>query len=391
MKDTLYLAWRYLAYHWIKTAILVTSITLIIFLPAGLRVIVKQSQQQLTARADVTPLLIGAKGSPLELVLNSVYFTGDVPEAMRYSEVSQVTETGFAQAIPIYVRFNSRGDPIVGTNLDYFEFRNLRIATGKQISRLGDCVVGARVAEKRGLKPGDSIISSPEKVFDIAGVYPLKMPVKGVLSFSDSPDDDAIFVDTKTAWVIEGMAHGHEDLSRPEAVSRVLKRDGNVVVGNASVVQYNEITDENIDSFHFHGDPATFNITSIIAVPHDHKSETLLMGRYKTSETLHQILKPNTVLNELLATILTVERFVVTALVIVGISTLATAALVFMLSLRLRRREIETMVKIGGSKKCVAAVLVSEIVGALLFSVILSGILTWITGRFAADVIRLIL
>jgi putative ABC transport system permease protein len=187
------------------------------------------------------------------------------------------------------------------------------------------------------------------------------------------------------------MAHGHEDLSKPEAVSRVLKRDGNVVVGNASVVQYNEITDENIDSFHFHGDPATFNLTSIIAVPYDHKSETLLMGRYKTSETVHQILKPNTVLNELLATILTVERFVVTALVIVGISTLATAALVFMLSLRLRRREIETMVKIGGSKKCVAVVLVSEIVCALLFSVILSGILTWITGRFAADVIRLIL
>ncbi|MHC4265215.1 MAG: hypothetical protein ACYSUK_04690 [Planctomycetota bacterium] len=349
MKDTLYLAWRYLAYHWIKTTILVLSITLIIFLPAGLRVLVKQSQQQLTARAEITPLLIGAKGSPLELVLNSVYFTSDVPEAIRYSEVSQVTETGFAQ------------------------------------------VVGARAAEKRGLKPGDAIISSPEKVFDIAGVYPLKMPVKGVLAFSDSPDDDAIFVDIKTAWVIEGMAHGHEDLSKPEAVSRVLKRDGNVVVGNASVVQYNEITDENIDSFHFHGDPATFNITSIIAVPNDHKSETLLIGRYKTGDNIHQILKPNTVLNDLLATILTVERFVVTALVIVGISTLATATLVFMLSLRLRRREIETMVKIGGSKTCVATVLVSEIIGALLFSVILSGILTWITRRFAADVIRLIL
>jgi len=364
---------------------------LIIFLPAGLRVLVKQSQQQLTARADVTPLLIGMKGSPLELVLNSVYFTGDVPEVMQYAETSKVAETGFAQAIPMYVRFNSRGNPIVGTSLDYFEFRNLSISTGSQMSRLGDCVVGARVAETIGLKPGDAIISSPEKVFDIAGVYPLKMPVKGVLAFSDSPDDDAIFVDIKTAWVIEGMAHGHEDLSKPEAVSRVLKRDGNVVVGNASVVQYNEITDENIDSFHFHGDPATFNITSIIAVPNDHKSETLLMGRYKTSETVHQILKPNTVLNELLTTILTVERFVVAALIIVGISTLATAALVFMLSLRLRRREIETMVKIGGSKKCVATVLVSEIVGALLLSVILSGILTWITGRFAADVIRLIL
>jgi putative ABC transport system permease protein len=350
-----------------------------------------QSKEQLTARADTTPLLIGMKGSPLELVLNSVYFTGDVPEVIQYTEISNVAETGFAQAIPLYVRFHSRNDPIVGTSLDYFEFRNLRISTGSQITRLGDCVVGARVAERRGLKPGDAIISSPEKVFDIAGIYPLKMPVKGILAFSDSPDDDAIFVDIKTAWVIEGMAHGHEDLSKAEAVSKVLKRDGNVIVGNASVVQYNEITDENIDSFHFHGDPATFNITSIIAVPHDHKSETLLIGRYKTSDNTHQILKSNTVLSDLLSTILTVERFVVAALAIVGISTLATAALVFMLSLRLRQREIDTMVKIGGTKLRIASVLLSEVSGALVLSLVLSGALTWITSRFAADVIRLIL
>jgi putative ABC transport system permease protein len=391
MKDTFYLAWRYLAYHWIKTTILVMSITLIIFLPAGLRVLVKQSQEQLTVRADTTPLVIGMKGSPLELVLNSVYFTGDVPETMQYTEISKVAETSFARAIPMYVRFHSQGDPIVGTSLDYFEFRKLQLAQGRQMSRLGDCVIGSRVAEKRDLKPGDAIISSPEKVFDIAGVYPLKILVKGVLAFSDSPDDDAIFVDIKTTWVIEGMAHGHEDLSKPEAVSRVLKREGNVVVGNASVVQYNEITDENIDSFHFHGDPATFNMTSIIAVPNDHKSETLLMGRYKTGDNIHQVIKPNTILNELLGTILTIERFVVAALAIVGISTLATASLVFMLSLRLRRREIKTMVKIGGTKLRIASVLVSEIIGALVLSLALTGVLTWVTSRFAADVIRLIL
>jgi ABC-type antimicrobial peptide transport system permease subunit len=45
-----------------------------------------------------------------------------------------------------------------------------------------------------------------------------------------------------------------------------------------------------------------------------------------------------------------VQTFVIAAVVVVGISTLATAILVFMLSLRLRRREIETMRKIGGSR-----------------------------------------
>jgi putative ABC transport system permease protein len=392
MKGMLYLAWRYLAYHWIKTVILVASITLILFLPSGLRVLVQQSRSQLTARAQTTPLIIGAKGSPLELVLNACYFSSKVPELMSYGHVQEVARTGLAQAIPLYVRFHAQDHPIVGTSLDYFEFRRLRIQAGRQMAQLGDCVVGAELASRQGIKPGDTVISSPEKVFDFAGVYPLKMKVTGILAFSDTPDDDAIFVDIKTTWIIEGKAHGHEDLTRPQAASRVLKRQDNVVIGNASVVEYTEITDDNIDSFHFHGDPAAFDVTSILAVPHDHKNKTLLLGHYKTDpQTPYQVLEPETVLDELLGTVLTIERFVVTALVVVGISTLVITALVFMLSLRLRKREIQTMTKIGGSRVVVNVIVISEIVFVLLTAAVLAAGLTIAIGCYAADVIRIFL
>jgi hypothetical protein len=42
------------------------------------------------------------------------------------------------------------------------------------------------------MSPGDSLISSPENFFDLAGVYPLKMMVVGILHESNSPDDNAI-------------------------------------------------------------------------------------------------------------------------------------------------------------------------------------------------------
>jgi putative ABC transport system permease protein len=253
VKDSLYLAWRYLAYHRIKTAILITSITLIVFLPVGLRVLVNQSADQLTARAEATPLLVGAKGSPLELVLNSLYFESDIPETMRYAEAIRLDTMGLAQPIPLYVRFTARGYPIVGTALEYFTFRGLEVASGTGLTMLGDCVLGARVAEQLDVRPGGTVVSSPESVFDIAGVYPLKMRVAGVLAFSDSPDDHAIFVDVKTAWVIEGLVHGHVDLSQAGAATGVLRRDSSVITANASVVQYQEITADNIESFHFHG------------------------------------------------------------------------------------------------------------------------------------------
>jgi hypothetical protein len=56
----------------------------------------------------------------------------------------------------MYVRFQARRNPIVGTTLDYFEFRGLQIARGRQLAVLGDCVLGARVAKSLALKPGDS-------------------------------------------------------------------------------------------------------------------------------------------------------------------------------------------------------------------------------------------
>ena len=57
---------------------------------------------------------------------------------------------------------------------------------------------------------GGHVVSSPESVFDLAGVYPLKMAVVGVLAPTHTPDDDAVFVDVKTAWVIAGLAHGFD-------------------------------------------------------------------------------------------------------------------------------------------------------------------------------------
>jgi len=112
------------------------------------------------------------------------------------------------------------------------------------------------------------------------------------------------------------------------------------------------------------------------------------MGRYEEPDERHQILRPAVVMDELLATVLTVQAFVVAALSVVGIATLATAVLVFLLSLRLRRREIETMVKIGGSRSAVAAVMVSEVVGVLLAGFLLAAFLTWLTAQFGSDMVR---
>jgi putative ABC transport system permease protein len=388
MNGVLYLAWRYLAYNRWKTTILVGSIMLIIYLPVGLNVVVEQSGEHLNARAQATPLLVGAKGSPLELTLNSLYFSLDTPELTTYAEATSIIDSGLAEAIPMYVRFRSRSQPIIGTSFEYFGFRGLELAAGRMPALLGECVLGAAAAEALGVGVGDAAVSSPETAFDLAGIYPLKMNVVGVLAPNFTSDDNAIFVDVKTAWIIEGLGHGHQDLADPDASSAVLNRSEDNIVANASLVQFNEITEDNIDSFHFHGNLDNYPLTGVIAVPKDEKSGVILMGRYLDSEANRQIVRPRDVVGELLDTILTIQQFIVAAVFIVAVATIATASLVFLLSLRLRRREIDTIGKIGGNRTHVASMLLAEVVIVLVLGSALAAGLTALTWRYGSAVIE---
>ena len=297
-------------------------------------------------------------------------------------------ESGLANAIPVYARFRSRDNAIVGTTIDYFDFRELTFASGRPMAVLGECVVGADVAERMAVQPGDTVTSSPETVFDLAGIYPLKMKVVGVLNRSFTPDDEAIFVDVKTAWVIQGLGHGHQDLAQPEAASGVLNRTQDKIVANASVVQYNEISEDNINSFHFHGDMSNYPLTAVLAVPNDKKSGVILMGRYIDDTSTGFIVQPTEVMEELLDTILTIQQFIVAAVIVVGTATIATAALVFLLSLKLRRREIETMFKLGGSGLRVTTMLLSEIVLVLFLAGVLAAIATILTRQYGPTLIE---
>jgi putative ABC transport system permease protein len=388
----LYLAWRYLVFHRIKAAILVLSIALIAFLPAGLNVLVGESAAQLRARAEATPLLLGAKGSPLELALSSLYFESRAPEPIPYAELERVAGTGLADAIPLHVGFQVGAQPVVGTELAYFSWRGLELSQGRQLAMLGECVLGAEAARSLGVGPGDTVVSSPESVFDLAGVYPLRMRVAGVLAPSFGPDDRAVFVDVKTAWVIAGRGHGHSDLAERGAASNVLRREqgpeGERIVANAAVKEFNEITAENAASFHFHGDVSGYPITAVLAVPPDDRSRALLRGRYAGPDEGVQVLRPVSVIDDLLGTVFTVRGYVVGALALVGAATLATAALVFALSIRLRRREVETLVKIGGSRGSIAVVLLAEVVFVLLCSGALAAGLTFATERLGGAAIR---
>lgn len=387
MKGALLLGWRYLAYHRLKTAVLLASVTLMMFLPAATRLLVEDSAQALTARAAQTPLLVGAKGSQLELVLSSLYFHAESPPEISYQVYKDVRDTDLAAAIPLHARFKARDYPVVGTSLDYFEFRGLQLEEGRLMGLLGECVIGAGVAKKLGIGAGDSLVTSPETVFDLAGVYPLKMKVAGVFAPAGTPDDEAVFVDVRTSWIIQGLGHGHQDLAEAGAGSAVLSRGDGAITANASLVQFNEITPRNVREFHFHGDTGGFPLTAVIAVPPDEKSGTLLRGRYLESEGGEQLVVPGAVLDDLLETVFTVQNYVVLGLLMLSLATVAVIALVFLLSQQLRRGEFFTLRRMGASRTFIAVLVASEIVFVFAASLALAALMTWAVRAWATELL----
>ena len=388
MIDSFYIAWRYVTFNRVRTLILVICITLIAALPLMLEVLLAESERQLLSRAKSTPLLLGARGSALDLVMNALYFDDELPGLISMAADEEIRTAGLASAIPLYVRFTARRFPVVGTTLDYFDFRRLKVAQGRQIALLGECVIGAGIAERLGLGAGDSLLSSPETVFDLAGVYPLKMHVAGVLERSHSADDLAVFVDLKTAWVIQGLVHGHEDVTRTDDSSLIIDRSSTGVIAGAKLVEYTEITGENIDSFHFHGTPDSYPLTAVIVVPEDEKSGTILRGRYLESDTPHQLVVPRTVVDGLLANIFRIRNVLDAAIFLVAIATVLALVLVFALSVKLRQQEFRTVFHIGGSRLTIARLLAAEISIIVTASALLCAVVLFITHHYSGDLVR---
>lgn len=399
MKNAMYLALRSLWWYRGRAITVVLCLGLTLWLPVTVRLLLNQFRTEIVARANSTPLVIGSKGSRVDLALQALYFDTIAPEQTTMAEADYIQDSGFATAIPIHVDYKTQtvngaaAAPIVGTTIEYFEFRGLSLASGNSLAMLGDCVLGAGVARRMNLKPGGKILSAPKNAFNLAGDYPLKMNIVGVLTPSHSPDDDAVFTDIKTTWIIDGIGHGHQAVEN-ETVDDglLLEKTDSTVTASAAVLPFTEITPDNAASFHFHGDEATFPISAVIANPNSRKDQTLLLGRYASVRTKSvQCVKPGEVVQDLLSIVFRVERLVWISSVLAAVVTALLLGLVLLLSIRLRAAEMQTMHKLGCSRFTIATLICSEILLMTIAGIALAVIGAWVSRVVAADWLRSLL
>ncbi len=376
MKGLLALSWKHARFHRLRTVLLVLSLGLGLSIPIATRWMTADLQQMLTRRAESTPMLIGSRGSRVDLVLGGLYFHADGLRPLPYGLLEKVSLDQLIEPVPLHLLHRAKSHPVVGTSLDYFSKRNLILQSGTLPRRLGDCLLGADVARRLNLQPGDQLLSDAKGFLNPVGDLPLKMRITGILSTNHSPDDQAVFVDIKTAWLMDGIAHGH--MKEAEADSgQILQQSDQAVTLGANVQNFMEVTDENLNSFHFHGEKSTFPLTAILIFPTSKRDGILWEGRYQNdSEIL--IVHPLAVVQELIAMLINIRHIVDAVVIALGVVMLVLLLLLGSLSLQLRKREMETFHAMGASRAIRTKLITLDFLLIFALSLPVTFLLSWI-------------
>ena len=379
LTNAFFLAHRYLWAHRAPSSVLVLATSVCFFLPAFTYQAAIMIDAELSARGDSSPVLIGYKGNEFDLTMSSLYFQGSVDDPVPYRLVGEIVDSGYGVAVPLYVGYTAAGIPLVGTSLAYFEQRGIQVVDGRLPGLLGEVVVGAEVAREAHIAPGDKLMTDHSNLYNIAEAYPLVCHVVGVLGPTGTIDDHALFADVKTTWVLDGRIHGHGQVTKDLALNP--DDESANLEASAAVFIFNEITADNVGSYHFHGEIDDAPLSAVLVFPDDHRAEAQLLGDYALSET-YQALQPSEVIDTILGIVLQVRSALQAYFVLILLSTVAFFVLVMALSLRLRAAESALMERIGCSRSAIAINVAIEVSMIVLASAAVAALLT--VGGIAA-------
>ncbi|MEP0713704.1 MAG: FtsX-like permease family protein [Algoriphagus sp.] len=195
------LSWKYLTFRPLSTGLNVLLLALGLAIITVLLLIQDQFEKKMNQDAVGIDLVVGAKGSPLQLILAGVYHidfpTGNIPmdEAQKLSRNRLVKNI-----IPMALGDNYQGFRIVGTNHDYPGLYDAQLQNGQLWAKPYEVVLGAEVSEKSGYRVGDEFVGSHGISVGSHEHDAHKFKVVGVLERKGNVLDRLILTSVESIW-----------------------------------------------------------------------------------------------------------------------------------------------------------------------------------------------
>jgi len=204
---TLSLAWRYLWSRPLGAALNLLLLSLGLASITFLLLLGHQLQRAFERDLAGIDLVVGAKGSPLQLILSGVLHldvpTGNVPlQAVQALEQNPLV----ASVIPISLGDSFRGFRIVGTSHAYPAHYQATLAQGSLWQQPMQAVLGASAGRALGLQVGNSFVGSHGLGAGGHTHGDLPYTVTGILAPTGSVLDRLILTDTASVWQVHEKA-----------------------------------------------------------------------------------------------------------------------------------------------------------------------------------------
>jgi len=217
---TLLFAWRYLwsrplgaALNLLLLSLGLASITFLLLVGAQLS---KAFDRDL-AGIDV---VVGAKGSPMQLILSGVLHIDVPPGNIPLKAVQELAKNPLvAQVIPISLGDNFGGYRIVGTSTAYVDHYEAQLAQGALWTKPMQAVLGAAAAQRMGIQVGQTFVGSHGLAAGGHTHGENAYTVVGILRPSGSVLDRLILTDTASVWKV------HEDYTAVDDDDRKVMED----------------------------------------------------------------------------------------------------------------------------------------------------------------------
>lgn len=195
----------------------------------------KQLDDQFRKNIRGIDMVLGAKGSPLQLILSSIYQIDSPVGNIPLDEAERLTRNPMIKtAIPLSMGDNYRSFRIVGTNKKYLDHFEATIGQGRLFGKDLEVVIGPRVAAGAGLKLGDTFSGSHGLDQEGEEHADSKYTVVGVLKATNTVTDQLILTPVSSVWAIhkpheegengaEAEGEEHADEAPREITSMLIK------------------------------------------------------------------------------------------------------------------------------------------------------------------------
>lgn len=204
------LAWKNIWFKPLNTVLSVILLTASVAIISLLILLQEQFEKQFSSNIDGVDVVLGAQGSPLQLILSSVYQVDAPTGNISYDDAKVWMKHPFVKsAIPLAFGDNYRGFKIVGTTPEYLEKFGGKVISGKIFDKNLEVVVGSEIAEKLNVKVGDKFFGSHGDAAEGEVHEEFEYVVSGIASETGKVVDNLILSNIQSVWLMHD--HEHEE------------------------------------------------------------------------------------------------------------------------------------------------------------------------------------